>query len=173
MMKSAVSFCVLVLLLILAPVFCVCAQGEDPTTSCDVKKAGLDPVKFHVYLTRDTPYTSWPRWPGTSAMRTGNPPHGALLATYVNFAALRSIEEGKGMAFGSLVVTEDLGSDGKLLTVSAMLKIKGYHPEEGDWHWFQYDAGGAVLACGRTASCINCHRSRRENDYLMTAPVKR
>jgi hypothetical protein len=166
------SLGVLAVLLLLNSAQVPHAQEDNPATSCDFRKAGLDPAKFHLYLTKDTPYTSWPLWPGSAAMTPTKPPHGPFRTTRVNPAALRSIEAGSGMDFGSLVVMEDLGPGGKLLTLSAMLKIKGYHPEAGDWHWFQYDANGAVLACGRTAVCIGCHGSRRENGYIMTAPVK-
>jgi hypothetical protein len=171
--QRIVSVFILAMLFLMALTSGPRAQEEDPATSCDVRKAGLDPKKFHVYLTKDTPYQQWSLFPGKKAVRPAGAPHGPQQKTYVNPVALRSIDEGKGMAFGSLIVTEDLGSDGNLVKLSAMLKIKGYNPGEGDWHWFQYDAKGAVLACGRTPSCISCHRSRRENDYLMTAPITR
>jgi hypothetical protein len=76
------------------------------------------------------------------------------------------------MAFGSLIVLESFGADRKLVGLSAKLKIKDYHPEAGDWHWFHYDARGNVLSCGRTPVCIGCHEGRREDDFLLTRMVK-
>jgi hypothetical protein len=174
MMQKAVMLSVLAALAVLSSAAGLPAQ-EDPSTSCDVKKAGLDPAKFHLYLTKDTPYTSWPLLPGTERM-TPPPspsPHGEYRTTYVNPAALRSLQEGRGMDFGSLVVLESYDAGRKPIGLSVKLKIKGYHPEAGDWHWFQYDANGKVLSCGRTAVCIGCHSTRRENDFIMTGPVKR
>ncbi|HWR72634.1 MAG TPA: cytochrome P460 family protein [Nitrospirota bacterium] len=173
MMRKALFLSVLTALAVLCGPAGLHGQ-EDPSTSCDVRKAGLDPVKFHLYLTKDTPYTAWPLWPGTSAMAPARPPfsHGTFRTTYVNPAALRSIREGRGMDFGALIVTESFDAGRKLTGLSVKLKIRGYHPEAGDWHWFQYDAGGAVLSCGRTAVCIGCHAARKENDYLMTEPAR-
>ena len=147
------------------------AQDEGEPLPCDFRRAGLDAAKFHIYVTQDTPYTSWPLWPGTNRFQPGKGPHGAYLTTYVNPAAQQSIADKEGMAYGSLIVTENFDADKKPAGLMIMLKIKGYNPQAGDWHWFQYDARGAVLAAGRVASCINCHGSRPANDFLKTMEV--
>ncbi len=148
------------------------AQDMADAPGCDVKKAGLDAAKFLIYFTQDTPYTSWELWPGMGRLRRGKEPHGAFLTTYVNPVAHRSITGKGGMAFGSLIVTENYDSGKKLIELSVMLKIKGYNPRAGDWHWFQYAPDGKVLATGRVGVCINCHGTNKNNDYIMTSRVK-
>ncbi len=139
---------------------------------CDVKTAGLDAAKFFIYFTQDTPYASWELWPGTGRLRRGKEPHGAFLTTYVNPVAHRSLA-GKGeMAFGSLIVMENYDSVKRLIDLTVMIKIKGYNPQAGDWHWFKYASDGKVLATGRIAVCIDCHGAKKGVDYIMTAPVK-
>ncbi len=77
------------------------------------------------------------------------------------------------MAFGSLIVVENHDADKKLTDLTVMLKIKGYNPQAGDWHWFQYDPRGKVLAEGRVDICIDCHRSKSNNDFVMTGTATR
>ncbi len=148
------------------------AQDESEPIPCDVKRVGLDAEKFYIYLTQDTPYPSWALWPGKGRLSPGKAPHGAYVTTYVNPAALRSIEGGEGMAYGALILTENYDADKKLSGLMVMLKIKGYNSRGGDWHWFHYDPRGAVLAAGRAENCLNCHRSKKDNDFVMTAPVR-
>lgn len=170
-MKNLLSLFVLITL------FCFFANlvsaGRDEPLPCDYKRIGLDAAKFYIYLTLDTPYTSWALWPGKGKLSLGRAPHGAYLTTYVNPVARQSIESGKGMAFGSLIVTENYDVDKKLTGLMVRLKIKGYNPPAGDWYWFHYGPRGAVRAAGRAETCIDCHRSNNENDFVMTAPVRR
>lgn len=153
--------------------FLSAAQDKDEPLPCDVKRVGIDPAKFYLYLTKDTPYTAWAPWPGKGQLSSGKDPHGAFVKTFLNPAALRSLASREGMALGSLLVTENYDADKKPLGLMVMLKVKGYNPQAGDWYWFQYDAEGTVLGTGRTENCINCHRSQKENDFVMTAPVKK
>ncbi len=149
------------------------AQDKREPLPCDYKQMGLDAVKFYIYLTQDTPYRSWSLWPGRSEFSPGKAPHGRYVTTYVNPAALRSLENGEGMAFGSLLVTENFDADKKPTGLMVKLKIKGYDPPEGDWYWFHYDHHGAALASGRVDSCIICHRSKAGKEDLTIKPVNR
>ena len=166
---------ILVLISIYFPGTCrlATARDEGEPLPCDYKKMGLDAAKFYIYLTQDTPYQSWAAWPETRKLSTGKAPHGAYVTTYVNPAARRSIETKEGMAFGSLIVTENFDADKKPTGLMVMLKIKGYNPRAGDWHWFHYDSRGTVIAAGRLETCVNCHRAGKDNDFLMTSPVRR
>jgi hypothetical protein len=116
---------------------------------------------------------SWAVWPGKGKLSPGKAPHGAYVTTYANPAARRSIETKEGMAVGSLIVTENFDADKKPAGLLVMLKIKGYNPQAGDWHWFHYDSRGTVIAAGRLETCVNCHRAEKDNDFLMTSPVRR
>lgn len=105
-------------------------------------------------------------------MRPAPDGHEAFVTTYVNPAALASITRRQGMSYGSLIVTENYGSDQKLASITAKLRIKGYHPERGDWYWFKFAPAGNILAQGQAACCLNCHSRQKENDYILTAPVR-
>ena len=170
-MKSLFIFSVLITLSILGAGPPAPAQDKGEPLPCDFKQVGLDAAKFYIYLTQDTPYRSWSLWPGKGKLSPGKAPHGVFMTTYVNPAARRSIESGEGMAFGSLIVTENYDSDKKLIGLMTRLKIKGYDPP-GDWYWFQYDQRGTAIVAGRVDSCRSCHRSQTGNDNLMNAPVK-
>jgi len=148
------------------------AQDEYMPFRCDVKRVGLDAEKFYIYFTKDTPYTSWQLWPEKEKLRRAGGSHGDFLTAYVNPAAYRSIVNKDGMAFGSLIVTENYGPDKKLKELAVMLRIKGYSPDAGDWYWLRYSPDGKVLAEGRAGNCISCHGTNNDNDYIMTAPVK-
>ena len=148
------------------------ADDEAATSPCDYKTYGLDAEKFFRYLTQDTPYTSWQLWPGKEKLYRGKEPHGALLTTYVNPVAYGSLTQRDGMAFGSLIVVENYSPDKKLTDLTVRIKIKGYNPRAGDWHWFHYAPDGKVIAAGRVDRCIDCHGKMKEDDYIMTAPLK-
>lgn len=147
------------------------AQDDSEPLPCDYKKIGLDAAKFYVYLTQDTPYRSWVVRPGKTELAPGKEPHGAFITTYVNPAALGAIVSRSGMAFGSLLVAENYTAQKKISGLMVMLKIKGYNPQGGDWYWFHYDARGSVLAEGRVASCIKCHRTINEKEYVVNVPT--
>lgn len=149
------------------------AQEEGEPLPCDVKRVGLDAAKFYIYITQDTPYTSWALWPGKDKHSPGREPHGAFLKTYVNPVAHHSIINREGMAYGSLMVTENYDTDKKLTGLMVMLKIKDFNPQAGNWYWFHYDPQGTVVAAGRVETCINCHRSKNDNDFVMTALVRK
>lgn len=141
------------------------AQNANEPLPCDYKKIGLDAAKFYVYLTQDTPYQTWSIRPGKTKLTPGKEPHGEFVTTYVNPAALESIVSRSGMAYGSLVVTENYTAGKKMTGLMVMLRIKGFDPQAGDWYWFHYDPQGAVLAEGRVGNCIKCHRTINKNDY--------
>ena len=146
--------------------------GSDDSRPCDYREFGLDGEKFFLYLTKDTPYTKWELWPGTEPAAPARGPHGPFLTRYVNPAAYQSIVKGQGMAFGSLVVMENRGADGRLGSLAVKIKIKGYNPEAGDWYWFFFGPDGKIEAEGKAGRCISCHGGMKANDFVMTGPVK-
>lgn len=169
-MKTFMLF-ILSAMLVAGAGFGVSAEESEPLP-CDVVRVGLDAGKFFVYLTQDTPYTAWERWPDKGKLSPGAAPHGAFLTSYVNPAASQSIKNKRGMEIGSLIVMENYTADKRLAELSVMFKIKGYNPAAGDWYWFQYAPDGKALAAGRMDACIQCHEVKKANDYIMTAPVK-
>lgn len=170
-MKKLFSIIVSIAMVLFGTALVSPAQDDVGPAPCDFKQIGLDASKFYLYLTKDTPYTRWPVRPGKDKLTPGKKPHGQLLTTYTNPAAHEAIINREAMPYGSILVTENYDADKKPLGLMIMLKIKGYNPPAGDWYWFHYDAGGAVLSSGRVPQCITCHRERKDNDFIMTGPV--
>ncbi|MDW7709262.1 MAG: cytochrome P460 family protein [Deferrisomatales bacterium] len=118
-------------------------------------------------------YTSWKMWPGKSALYPGTEPHGVLLTTYVNGAALGAIEGKKGtMPAGAIVVKENYMPDKTLAAVTVMYKVQGYNPAGGDWFWAKYAPDGKVDEEGKEGMCLGCHSRVADNDYLFIGPLK-
>lgn len=110
-------------------------------------------------------------WPGKGEKYKGTEPHGALLTTYVNQRALKSIKAKKGMANNSIIIKENYTSNKKLMAVTVMYKVKGYNRGGGDWFWVKYDADFNTLKQGKVKGCLNCHGTVKDNDYIYTGKV--
>ncbi|MDF1554973.1 MAG: cytochrome P460 family protein [Deferrisomatales bacterium] len=118
-------------------------------------------------------YTTWKMWPGKTALYQGTEPHGALLTTYVNGAALDAIQGKRGtMTAGAIVVKENYMPDKMLAAITVMYKVKGYNPSSGDWFWAKYTPQGKVEAEGKVAMCLGCHGAKADNDYLFTGVLR-
>ncbi len=117
---------------------------------------------------------SWTRWPGTKAFYPGTEPHGALLTTYVNETARRSMEAGDAaLAPGSIVVKENYTPERKLAATTVMFKSAGFDPEHHDWFWAKVAPDGSIQASGRVDSCIGCHGRAADNDYIRSEKLGR
>lgn len=134
---------------------------------------GSDAEKLNEYLVRYNPYRAWELWPKKGRLYKGTEPHGALLTTFVNDAALFSIKSKKGMTDGSIIVKENYTADKKFTNLSVMYRIKGYNPEAGDWFWARYTPDGKAEASGKAKGCIDCHSKVKDNDFIFTGDVKR
>jgi hypothetical protein len=125
------------------------------------------------YLKKESYAQTWRMWPGKSAFYPGGEPHGALLTTYVNRTALAAIRGKKGaLPDGSIIAKQNYTPDRKLAALTVMYKVKGYSPLAGDWFWAKYGPDGKIAAQGKVVACINCHVAKRDNDFIMTAPLK-
>ncbi|HBR20991.1 MAG TPA: hypothetical protein DD713_00235 [Nitrospiraceae bacterium] len=134
---------------------------------------GPNAEKLNEYIVRYDPYKSWELWPKKGKLYKGTEPHGALLTTFINSTAHFSIKKKKGMEDGSIIVKENYSADKKFAALSVMYKIKGYNPDGGDWFWAQYDPDGKAIAAGKVKKCIDCHSTKKDNDYIFTGGVKR
>ncbi len=123
------------------------------------------------YITGHKPYRIWAKWPGKKKMYEGKRPHGALLMTYVNRIALKSIKAMNGMANNSIVIKENYTSNRELKTISLMYKVRGYNPGGGDWFWASYDANFNTIEQGQVEGCLGCHVRAKKNDYIFTDEV--
>lgn len=109
----------------------------------------------------------WALWPDMGELYEGGRPHGRLLTTYVNAAALSAIEGSESqMPTDALIVKENHATDSTLVAVTAMYEVEGYDPEHADWFWARYQPDGSVDAAGRVSSCQECHVDGA--DYVLT-----
>lgn len=135
------------------------------------KMPQADDNSFRDYITKQNSYKNWATFPGTSMMYEGTKPHGAILTTYVNDAALKSIKAKNGMANNSMIVKENYSPDKKLMAITAMYKVNGYNPDGGDWFWVKYTADFKTEKSGKVKGCVNCHGKKKDNDYIFLDKV--
>ncbi|MBS3818921.1 cytochrome P460 family protein [bacterium] len=126
--------------------------------------------EFWTYITETNSYKMWDHWPGYPDMYPGQSPHGAYLKLYVNDIAHEAIQNGKEtMPDGAIIIKENYGKDKEsLMAITPMYKVKDYDPDAGNWFWAKYGAKGKIMASGKVEGCINCHKSKKENDWLFT-----
>ena len=147
------------------------AIHDTPVDGAKFQPAGPDAAKLYSFITMGKPnYSHWSQWPGTKEYSPSKAPHGPMVTTYANKAALDSIKDEKGLADGSIIVMENYTAEKKLEGCTVMYKIKDYNPAAGDWFWANYSApNGYVVDSGKVSSCIVCHSDRKDADFLFSA----
>ncbi|HZX22983.1 MAG TPA: cytochrome P460 family protein [Woeseiaceae bacterium] len=153
------------------------AAGENPAGY-----PGPDPTGAAVWahLQGEDYRESWSFWPGRGELYEGREPHGMLLTTYVNDAALGAVEEKAGrMPPGAMIVKENYTPEEKLASVTVMYKAPGFNPDHNDWFFAKYRPDGSVAEtpdgtpqAGRVPGCQACHEARKTNDYLYTGRIR-
>jgi len=117
-------------------------------------------------------HEKWATVPGKGTFYAGQPPHGALLSTYLNPAAEKGMEaKGGKMPNDAIIVKDNYMPDKTLAAITVMYKEPGYDRKHKDWFWAKYAPDGKVQAAGKAPGCISCHGSVRSNDYIFTFPV--
>ncbi len=115
---------------------------------------------------------NWTTVPGKGTFYKGQPPHGALLSTYLNDKAAEAMKAKPGeMPDGAIIVKENYTPDKTLDSITVMYKETGYDPEHKDWFWVKFGPQGEIQAAGKPVGCLSCHGSVRSNDYIFTFPV--
>ena len=117
---------------------------------------------------------SWELWPGLGELYQGNPPHGALLTTYVNEVVLRALNAGQtNMPAEAIVIKENYMPNRELAAVTVMYKRRGYNGDHNDWFFAKFLPDGTLdqmpngMAMeGRLPGCQACHIAKRDADYL-------
>jgi len=138
------------------------ATDADKAKAADIWKTMQD-AKFE---------TAWATIPGKGTFYKGQPPHGALLSTYLNPSAADAMTKKAGkMPDGALIVKENYKEDKTLINIAVAAKVAGYDPANGDWFWAMYGPDGTVAVSGKAAGCINCHGAMRSNDYIFTSEL--
>lgn len=102
--------------------------------------------------------------------------HNAMVDIYVNAKARRPYEtEATSYPVGAIVV-KPLYSDkkrGECVRIVVMVKMpRGYDPENGDW-WYGVgpETAEEMYYQGRLRSCIACHKSVKQTDYMFSRSV--
>jgi hypothetical protein len=155
----------LVLILVLA--FSACAVAPKSSKSEGVLPPA-DGLSVFSYVTKMNDYHNWDLFPGKGKLYKGRPPHGALLTTYVNGAALGAMNAGTAMGPGAILVKENYKPTKELAAVTVMYKVKDFNPAANNWFWAKYSPDGKVLKSGKVGGCINCHGAKKANDYIFT-----
>jgi acetyl esterase/lipase len=91
-----------------------------------------------------------------------------------NDIAIKAAEqaEAQPMPAGAVLIKEDYDKDKTTLkSVTAMYKVSGYNPPEGDWFWARYAPDGRVMDAGKVPSCIECHRTQYRHDWRFTGAM--
>ena len=134
--------------------------------SCPAPKA----EPFWEHVTETNPYQGWGYWPEHEGIYPGQSPHGAFLKLYANSIALKALREGQiPLPYGSMIMKANYAKDRKtLMALTPMYKVKDYNPEAGDWFWAKYKPNGEVQAAGKVGGCIDCHRAKKDHDWLFT-----
>ncbi len=138
------------------------AGGDMPPPEAD---------KLWLYITETMPYEGWGFWPGhADGLYEGQSPHGAWLKLYANGKALKAARKGmETMPAGSILVKENYAKDKKtVVAVTPMYKVEGYNPSGGDWFWAKYGPEGKVMASGKVKGCLDCHRTKKSQDWRFT-----
>ena len=72
---------------------------------------------------------NWELWPGKGEKYEGDVPHGMLLTTYLNPAALDALNGKEGvMPDGAIIIKENYTPEGVLDANTVMYKKSGYNP---------------------------------------------
>jgi len=145
------------------------APAQAPEQPADIEASGK---ALWDHLQQADYRRNWRMWPGKSAFYAGTEPHGVLLTTYVNPTATRAITgQAATLPAGSVVVKENYNQGRELQNYTVMYKKDGFNPDAADWFWAKYGADGNLDDAGKLEMCIQCHGARKDNDYIMTAPL--
>jgi hypothetical protein len=160
------------------------ATTAQPEDSYAVATAEPDTTGAAIWahLQEENYRENWSLWPGTEAFYQGGQPHGMLLTTYVNDAALGALKSGaSAMPDGAIVVKENYMPNQKLAAITVMYKSRGYNSEHNDWFFTKHLPSGELDQMemngmkmpmeGRLPGCQNCHLAKRDNDYLYTGEL--
>jgi len=131
---------------------------------------GPDTAELWKHITQTSPYTQWNFWDDHKGLLEGDEPHGSLHKVYVNDKAYGSSKV--PLEYGAIQVKENYNTNKRLMAITVMYKLKGYHPERGDWFWVKYTPEGNAKPYGKPTGCISCHNSRSDNDFVMVHDIE-
>lgn len=96
---------------------------------------------------------------------------------YANDAARGALKDGRAAKFpaGSVIVRETLaqpGDEKPALLVAMFKRAPGFNPKGGDWEFLVLDPTLAkVDERQKRGSCLKCHASQSEHDFVFPVPA--
>lgn len=63
--------------------------------------------------------------------------------------------------------TNTYAPNDQIIAYSVMYKVKGFNPQGNDWFWVHYSGTGKVVQSGEVDQCLKCHKTARDNDYVL------
>lgn len=151
-----------------------CREESNQKDVEPLTKDIITPERLWERITEETNYEKYKNWPNHKGLRRGQAPHGAFHEIFINDILYNSLPNKDKIApYGSIIVKNNYSQEKEFGAVTIMAKIKDYDPEHNDWYWMKYSEDGKVLAKGKEGQegiiepCINCHRGKVENDYII------
>ena len=96
---------------------------------------------------------------------------------YANEAARKALKAGGAPKFpaGSIIVREtraNPGDERPLLVVAMVKRTPGFNPMGGDWEFLAVDPSlEKFTGRQKKGSCLGCHASQRERDFVFPTPA--
>lgn len=181
----------LIIALVISYLFVGCERGKKPVEKKEISEINVEEgfkaenIANELWdkIQSENYWANWKKWPDKEVFYKGREPHGALLTTYVNDAALKTIINKKGpMPSGATIITENYTPDKTLDSITVMHKIEGFNPKVNDWFWVKFGPDGKIVTAekygqtlilaGKVAACIECHGGQTANDYIFTSPLR-
>lgn len=164
-----------------------CAKKEEATPAADeaAPEASMPDLPdttgaaVWAYLEAVGYQDNWALWPDKGELYTGQEPHGMLLTSYLNEAALEALSTHAGaMPPGAIVIKENYMPDSTLAAVTVMYKVEGFNPDHNDWYFTKHLPDGSLDKApngmaleGRVPGCQSCHTTKSDNDYIFTGSL--
>jgi hypothetical protein len=149
-----------------------CKSERKYNQPVNINKVNISSTTLWLFITRDNNYKEFPMWPNFEGLQIGQSPHGRYHIIFIDpiMKNLLPIKE-RIVPYGSLIVKENFDADKNLSTITAMIKVKDFDPENNDWYWAKYDSKGNPQAEGKIDSCISCHIGKKDNDFIIVHPL--
>ena len=118
-------------------------------------------------------YEEWAQpagWVGAVVSCDGS--HGPRVDIWFNEVAAAALSEGaQVMPEGAALVKQAFEEDGVTPTkMSAMRKVEGFSPDNGDWFWGLFAADGSTLMSGDADTCYSCHTAGQDHVMFPDSP---
>lgn len=170
---------ILIFVFICISIFLSCNNQDYEDNFKPLTTNEITPKKLWERIAIETNYRNYNYWPGHEEFQRGQSPHGVFHKIYINNILYNSLPiEGKIAPNGSIIVKENYTSEKELEAITVMAKIDSYNPDGNDWYWIKYSNDKGTVQVkgpkgkeGIIGGCINCHKGKYDNDYIIVRPL--